>query len=68
MEEILNYFPSSIRNIIFEEVKDKYETLEEIRLRMNRPIILKFIDNEKVIKYSVSAEEINTTLQAICEN
>ena len=68
MEEILNYFPSNIRNIIFEEVKDKYETLEEIRLRMNRPIILKFIDNEKVIKYSVSTEEINTTLQAICEN
>lgn len=68
MEEILNYFPSNIRNIIFEEVKDKYETLEEIRLRMNRPIILKFIDNEKVIKYSINAEEINTTLQAICEN
>lgn len=68
MEEILSYFPSNIRNIIFEEIKDKFETLEEIRLRMNRPIILKFTDNEKAIKYSVSAEEINTTLQAICEN
>ncbi|MBR3697288.1 MAG: hypothetical protein IKM97_03365 [Clostridia bacterium] len=68
MEEILNYFPSKIQEILIGEVKDKYNNLEEIRLRVNRPIILKFTDFEKVIKYVVSCEEINGTLQAICEN
>ena len=68
MDEILNYFPSSIQIKIIEEIKDKYNTLEEIRLRRNRPIILKFTNNEKVIKHEVSAEEINSTLQSICEN
>lgn len=68
MDEILSYFPSSIQIKILEEIRDKYNTLEEIRLRRNRPIILKFTNTEKVIKYEVSAEEINSTLQAVCEN
>lgn len=68
MEEILSYFPSSIQKKILEEIKDKYHTLEEIRLRMHRPIILKFTDGEKVIKHETATEEINATLQAICEN
>ena len=68
MDEILSYFPSSIQAKILEEIKDKYNTLEEIRLRRNRPIILKFVNNEKVIKYETSSEEINSCLQAVCEN
>lgn len=68
MDEVLSYFPTKIREIILSEIKDKYNYLEEIRLRVNRPIVLKFADNEKVIKYLASIEEINNTLQAICEN
>lgn len=68
MEEVLSYFPSKIQKIILEEAKDKFNNLEEIRLRINRPIVLKFTDNEKVVKYLTSIEEINGTLQAICEN
>ena len=44
------------------------EEIEEIRIRVNRPIILKFNESEKIIKYSISPEEILTTLQLICEN
>lgn len=53
---------------IAEEVLDKVDTLEEIRLRSQRPIILKFHDGEKVIKYTVTTEEILSCLQMICEN
>lgn len=47
---------------------DKLDKIEEIRLRLERPIILKFNDGEKVIKASVLTEEIISCLQAICEN
>lgn len=68
MNEILNFFPSSIQKILLEEIKDKYRLLEEIRVRANRPIILKFTDGEKVIKHSTTSEEIISCLQAVCEN
>lgn len=68
MEEVLDYFPESIRENIKENAKDKLDKIEEIRLRLERPIILKFDVGEKVIKASVSTEEIISCLQAICEN
>lgn len=68
MSGILNYFPDKLQRKIAEEILDKMEEIEEIRIRVNRPIILKFINNEKIIKYSISTEEILTTLQLICEN
>ena len=68
MEEVLSYFPESIRENIKENAKDKLDKIEEIRLRLERPIILKFDVGEKVIKASVSTEEIISCLQAICEN
>lgn len=65
---ILNYFPERMEKRIAEEILDKLEELEEIRIRVNKPIILKFNNYEKVIKYSVSTEEIMGCLQYICEN
>ncbi len=68
MVSILNYFPDKLQKKIAEEILDKMEEIEEIRIRVNRPIILKFNESEKIIKYSISPEEILTTLQLICEN
>ena len=42
--------------------------LEEIRIRSNRPLILKFSDNEKIFDYIVTVEDLIETLQKICEN
>ncbi len=42
--------------------------LEEIRFRVNRPIILKIGDEEKKIDYIVSQEEILEILSHICDN
>lgn len=68
LEEILGYFPEKLENKLSEEIKDKLDSLEEIRLRVDRPIVLKFRDTDKVIKYNVTTEDILSTLQILCEN
>ncbi len=68
MNHILKYFPDKIEKKIAEEILAKMDTLEEIRLRVQRPIILKFNDCDKIVKYTVTAEEILSCLQMICEN
>ena len=68
MNGILKYFPEKIQKKIAEESLDKFEKLEEIRVRVAKPIILKFNDCEKVIKYSVTTQDILSILQLICEN
>ena len=42
--------------------------LEEIRIRVNKPILLKFGQTESLIEYIVNSEEILETLQHICDN
>ncbi len=68
MNHILKYFPDKIEKKIAEEILDKMDSLEEIRLRTQRPIILKFNDGDKIIKHTVTTEEILSCLQMICEN
>lgn len=68
MKKIIEYFPDKLRNILFEKIREKEDCLEEIRIRNQKPIILKFNNDEEVIKYIVSSEEMVTILQLICEN
>ena len=68
MFNILKYFPEKIRSIIKEEIKDMYDYLEEIRVRVDKPIILKFSNLEKIVRYKVSPDEILNILQLVCEN
>lgn len=68
MNSILKYFPDKIEKKIAEEILDKMNSLEEIRIRVQRPILLKFNDSEKIIKYTVTTEEVLSCLQMICEN
>lgn len=68
MKDILRYFPGKIQNILNEEIGEKYNILEEIRIRLQKPIILKFNNNEKIVRYLCNTEEILNILQAICEN
>ena len=68
MKDILRYFPQSIYRIIEGQVEEKKNTLEEIRIRANKPIILKACYSEEVIDYRVTYKEIMEILQKICEN
>ena len=68
MNYILKYFPSRIREVLETEIGENDETLEEIRVRVQKPIVLKFNKMEKIVRYFVTSEEILNILQLVCEN
>ena len=65
MEEILMYFPESLRKEI---LKSNLELIEEIRIRVNKPVIIKNSQKEKIINYQIALETILQILQKICNN
>ena len=68
LKRILVYFPNNIAKVLNENIEKNINKLEEIRIRRQKPVILKFNNNEKVLDYIVSYDEITTILQLICEN
>lgn len=72
ISNIFKYFPQNIGSMLEEHFKttdsNMYIALEEIRLRVNKPIILKFNQFEKIFEYQVTTEDILETLRIICEN
>lgn len=69
--EILCYFPYKIASMIDRELKKEEVNagmLEEIRLRSNRPLLLKLGEQERKIEILVTTEEILETLQHACDN
>lgn len=66
--DILKYFPKRIENAISEYLKLNNTVVEEIRLRAEKPIIIKHSKGEDVLKIGVSINEILETLQHICDN
>ena len=69
---IVKFFPDEISEVINEYFKEdeeeKNKGIEEIRLRVDRPIILKFNKFEKKLDYVVTTENILRTLQYVCDN
>ena len=67
VKEVFEYFPQEISNKIY-EYKDKLEDIEEIRVRVNRSILLKCGNKEFKIDYVITTKEILELLQRICDN
>ncbi|MEE0865835.1 MAG: stage III sporulation protein AA [Clostridia bacterium] len=68
-EEILIYFPSNICNLLKKEInEDIIKNLQEIRIRCNRPIILKLKNEDKIIDYIINQCELLQVLEKICNN
>ena len=63
----INYFPLQIRNTIC-RYKDRFNLLEEIRIRANKNMILKIGQADVVLEYVASQEELLQILQIICDN
>jgi len=63
--EILKYFPIEIRNQISNSL---VEDVCEIRIRINRPIILKTKEKEITVEYIVKKENIERIFESICNN
>ncbi len=68
MTSILNFFPNNISKFISESINSNFQNLEEIRLRVNKPIILKCSNEEIIIPYNINSEEILRILQILCDN
>lgn len=68
MLEVLKYFPKIIQIKIQDMIKAKEEFVEEIRIRVNKFIIVKLNEEEIIINHVVSIEEILECMQKICEN
>ena len=65
--EVLEYFPEKIKSKL-QNLNDKLNKLEEIRLRTNRNILLKLGQDEYKIDYVINTREILEILQRICDN
>lgn len=69
---IVKYFPDEISQIINEyfmqDEEEKNRSIEEIRLRVDKPIQLKFNKFEKILQKNTSQESILRTIQYICDN
>ena len=69
---IVKFFPDEIAdelNKYFEEdEEEKNKAVEEIRLRTDKPIQIKFNKFEKIIDKNVTKEEILRTIQYVCDN
>lgn len=71
IEEILKYFPINIYNILlytFEQNIQIEKNIQEIRIRVNRPIILKMRQADILIEYIVTQKEVLQILEKLCEN
>lgn len=65
---IIEYFSKNIKYALQEDFLSIQVNVEEIRLRVNRPIILKMNGTNKILKYIVKIEDILETLDRVCEN
>lgn len=69
MIEVFNYLSKNIYNLLNTKIiKEKVDTLEEIRLRGNKNIILKFNNEEMILSYKVTAKDLLETLEKVTEN
>lgn len=59
-KEIFRILPDGIKSLIGEENLNK---VQEIRLRVNKPLMLEMEQKEKVFNYNVSSEEIDIILR-----
>ncbi len=71
VKEVLEYLPENIKteiNKLQAKYEDLYDKIEEIRIRNNKPIIIKLENENKILKYIVSEKEIQEIFEKICEN
>ena len=67
MECINNFLSNSIIEAI-NRTLISFDNIEELRIRANKPLIIRTSLEEVVTDYIVTAEDILTSLERICEN
>lgn len=67
-EMVLAYLPQMIRKKIESDCTEKLESIEEIRIRTNKPLMIKIEQNVEVLDYLVNQQEVFQIFEKICEN
>lgn len=71
IDEILRYFPNNIYQIffkLFNENNKIINEIQEIRMRANKPILLKLREKDLILQYNISQSEMLQILERLCEN
>ena len=71
MDEILRYFPNKIYQIfsnLLQENPQISNELQEIRIRVDKPIILKLREKDLILQYNILQTEILQIVERLCEN
>lgn len=69
LNSVLRYFPNYIKETIIQSISQSIsEFVEEIRIRLNRPIALKIGQDTMLIQHIINQTEINVIFERICEN
>lgn len=71
MDEILRYFPNKIYQIfsnLLQENPQISNELQEIRIRVDKPIILKLREKDIILQYNILQTEILQIVERLCEN
>ncbi len=72
MLEIFNFFSRNLSKFLKEELEDKpievLNSLEEIRVRSNGTLILKFLNHDMVLSRQVEYRDILESIQIMCDN
>lgn len=66
--QFFKFFPSHILNILEKYSQNVEDNLEEIRIRIGLPIILKYSNKDIVLEYRTTSEDLLEILEKICEN
>lgn len=71
MDEILRYFPNKIYQIFSNLLQENLQIaneLQEIRIRVDKPIILKLREKDIILQYNILQTEILQIVERLCEN
>ena len=69
LKSVLQYFPNYIKEKILQNKSTAIkEYIEEIRIRLNRPIALKIGQEVMILEHIINKEEIDEIFERICEN
>ena len=68
MDTVLEYLSHNIMIDIYDDLKKYENKIEEIRIRLNRPVAIKVESNNIILNHISTFEEIQTTFEKICEN
>ena len=67
--DIFNFFPQRIVEVLKRYItSSNYNFLEEIRIRINRPIVIKYNMNFEILDYVIKTDDIQEIMQYITEN